>query len=71
VHSWEVTQVNEFLQQLEHFDGVVACTTNLIADLEQAAARRFTFNVEFRHLQVDQIVDVFEDHFAGVASDWQ
>jgi transitional endoplasmic reticulum ATPase len=72
VRSWEVTQVNEFLQQLEAFPGVVACTTNLVDELDEAAARRFTFNVEFRYLKLDQAVRLFEQHFgAELASDWE
>lgn len=27
--SWEITQVNEFLTQMEKFEGIVICTTNL------------------------------------------
>jgi SpoVK/Ycf46/Vps4 family AAA+-type ATPase len=48
--SWEVTQVNELLQQLEDFEGIVACTTNLFEDLDQAAMRRFTFRIPFDYL---------------------
>lgn len=39
--SWEMTKVNEFLQQMEVFPGVVACTTNLMDTLDQASLRRF------------------------------
>jgi SpoVK/Ycf46/Vps4 family AAA+-type ATPase len=49
--SWEVTQVNELLQQLEDFEGIVACTTNLFEDLDQASLRRFTFRVPFDYLR--------------------
>jgi len=48
--SWEVTQVNEFLQQLESFSGIVACTTNLKDDLDPASLRRFVFKIELRPL---------------------
>ncbi len=53
-HSWEVTQVNEFLQQLESYRGMVACTTNLYRDLDQASLRRFVFKVEFSFLKSEQ-----------------
>ncbi|GDX80023.1 ATPase [Deltaproteobacteria bacterium] len=46
--GWEVTQVNEFLQQLESFRGVVVCTTNLLTTLDPASLRRFIFKVGFR-----------------------
>ena len=48
--SWEVTQVNEFLQQLESYRGIVACTTNLFRGLDQASLRRFVFKIEFQFL---------------------
>ncbi len=40
-HAWEVMEVNEFLQQLGAFQGIGACTTNLMGDLDEAALRRF------------------------------
>ncbi|RIL06187.1 MAG: hypothetical protein DCC71_07795 [Proteobacteria bacterium] len=46
-HAWEASQVNEFLQQLESFRGVVACTTNLADALDAASLRRFVFKIEF------------------------
>ena len=45
--SWEVTQVNELLQQMETFNGVFICATNLMEDIDSAALRRFTFKVKF------------------------
>jgi transitional endoplasmic reticulum ATPase len=59
VRSWEVSQVNEFLQQLESFRGVCACTTNLVDDLDQAALRRFVFKVPFTWLRPEQVVALF------------
>lgn len=46
-HSWEVTQVNELLQQIETFKGVFICATNLFEDIDAAALRRFTFKIRF------------------------
>lgn len=47
-HGWEVTQVNEFLQQLETHRGVVVCTTNLWHGfLDAASLRRFVFKIAF------------------------
>ncbi len=57
--SWEVTQVNEFLQQMEEFTGVVACTTNLFKDLDQASLRRFTFKIPFDFLKPQQARQLF------------
>jgi len=48
--SWEVTQVNEMLVQMENFDGVFIATTNLIDNLDKASLRRFDLKLEFRSL---------------------
>ncbi len=49
-HSWEVTQVNELLHQMENFDGVMVGATNFFDNLDQAVLRRFTFKIEFGYL---------------------
>lgn len=64
-HSWEVTQVNEFLQQLEGYRGAVICTTNLRHQLDAAALRRFAVKVEFGCLDARQAVAAFQAHFEG------
>lgn len=63
VRSWEVTEVNEFLQQLEAFPGIVACTTNLWRDIDEAALRRFVFKLELRYPAPAQVVRLFEAFF--------
>jgi len=52
--SWEVTQVNELLTQIEAFNGIFICTTNLMEKLDQASLRRFDFKVKFDYLKPDQ-----------------
>lgn len=52
--SYEVTEVNEMLQQMERFDGVFICTTNLIDQVDEAALRRFTFKIQFKPLTHEQ-----------------
>lgn len=52
--SWEITQVNEFLVQLESFNGIVITTTNRFDDLDQAALRRFDFKIHFDYLTYAQ-----------------
>ena len=49
-HSWEVTQVNELLQQMERFDGVLVGATNLASALDRAVLRRFVFKLELDYL---------------------
>jgi transitional endoplasmic reticulum ATPase len=69
--SWEVTQVNEVLTQLESYKGFVVCTTNLIDDLDEAAARRFTIKVELRHMLPEQSMLLFDELFgSGLARDF-
>jgi len=48
--SWEVTQVNELLQQMENFNGVMIAATNFCKNLDPAIMRRFTFKLEFDYL---------------------
>ncbi|MGR4868434.1 ATP-binding protein [Variovorax sp. LARHSF232] len=52
--TYEVTEVNEMLQGMEHFDGIFVCTTNLMDRLDQAALRRFTFKIKFLPLTAAQ-----------------
>ena len=52
--SWEVSQVNELLQQMERFNGIFICATNLFADLDAAALRRFTFKISFKAMTPPQ-----------------
>ena len=49
-HSWEVSQVNEFLTQLEAFEGTFVASTNLMTAIDQAALRRFDYKIEFGYL---------------------
>lgn len=48
--SWEVTQVNELLTQMEAFEGVFIASTNLIDMLDAASLRRFDLKVKFDYL---------------------
>jgi len=52
--SWEVTQVNELLTQMEAFEGIFVCTTNLMDRLDQACLRRFAFKIKFDFLTAEQ-----------------
>lgn len=45
--SWEVSTVNELLQNMEQFQGIFILATNLQRGLDAAALRRFTFKLEF------------------------
>jgi len=66
-HSWEVTQVNELLKQMEQFDGLFICATNLMDQLDPAVLRRFDFKIRFDYLRSNQA----ETLFARVLADLQ
>lgn len=53
--SWERTQVNEFLTQMEEFSGICICTTNLRKIMDPAMQRRFHVISEFKALNKDGI----------------
>lgn len=67
--SWEVTQVNELLTQMEAFDGLFVCTTNLMEKLDQASLRRFTFKVRFDYLDADQCWHMFVQELGRLGGD--
>ena len=57
--SWEVTQVNEMLVQMENFDGIFIATTNLMDNLDKASLRRFDLKLEFGFLKPEQAWKMF------------
>lgn len=52
--SWEVTQVNEILTQMESFNGIFIATSNLMEDFDEASLRRFDMKVQFLWLKDEQ-----------------
>lgn len=59
--SWEISQVNEFLVQMESFNGIVVATTNRFEELDQAALRRFDFKMHFDFLNYAQRLTLLEN----------
>ena len=57
--SWEVTQVNEMLTQMETFEGIFIASTNLMSNLDPATLRRFDLKVCFEYLNKAQIKALF------------
>ena len=57
--SWEVTQINEFLTQMEAFQGWFVATTNFLEALDSASLRRFDLKVRFDWLRTDQAEGLF------------
>ena len=60
--SWEVTQVNELLTQMESYSGIFIATTNLVNNLDQAALRRFDLKLLFDYLKPDQAWKLYKQH---------
>jgi transitional endoplasmic reticulum ATPase len=58
--SWEITKVNELLVQMENFEGLFFCATNLIDSLDNAVFRRFDLKVKFDFLKPDQAWGLFQ-----------
>lgn len=50
VRTFEVSQVNTLLTEMERFRGIFIVGTNMIQRLDQAALRRFSFRLHFDYL---------------------
>jgi SpoVK/Ycf46/Vps4 family AAA+-type ATPase len=61
--SWESSQTNEVLTQMENFNGVCICCTNLLDNLDEAALRRFTWKIKFFPLTDDGKEKLFRKYF--------
>ena len=61
--SWEITQVNEFLTEIEKFERIVICTTNLLNIMDKAMQRRFHIMVEFKALKDEGVESLLGKYF--------
>lgn len=68
-YSWERTQVNEFLTQMEEFPGIMICTTNLRSIMDAAMNRRFHIIVEFMPLNENGIRTLLNSYFSTLSFD--
>lgn len=66
--GWEVTMVNEILCQMEAFDGILLCATNLVDTLDAASLRRFNLKVTFRPLRPEQLALAFAKTLAALGT---
>lgn len=62
MHSWETTQVNEMLTQIEAFEGIFIATTNLVDTLDPASIRRFDIKVKFDSMTENQAQALFKSY---------
>ena len=63
--SWEVTQVNEFLTQMEQFEGIFIASTNLVEGLDAASLRRFDLKAKFDYLKPAQASGLMTAHLVA------
>jgi len=70
--SWEVTEVNEMLTQMESFEGIFIASTNLMTSLDAAALRRFDLKIRFDYLKPEQAWALFIDtrHRLGINDEY-
>ena len=61
-NAWEVTAVNEMLTQMERFEGLFICSTNLMQRLDAASLRRFALKIKFDYLKPEQRWRLFLAH---------
>jgi transitional endoplasmic reticulum ATPase len=54
VRTWEVSQVNELLEQLSDFEGIVVLATNRLDALDAAVLRRMDAKIRFDGLRGEQ-----------------
>ena len=64
-HSWERTMVNEFLIQMDDFNGLLICTTNIKKLMDPAMQRRFHIMTEFKALNENGIKTLLTKYFAS------
>ena len=65
--SWERTMVNEFLMQMEAFNGLLICTTNMRGIMDPALQRRFHIMVEFQALSANGIKTLLMKYFPNAS----
>lgn len=63
--NYEARHTNEFLTQLESFEGLLVATTNLVAALDPAALRRFDLKSKFGFLRPEQARALLAEHLAA------
>jgi SpoVK/Ycf46/Vps4 family AAA+-type ATPase len=68
IRSWEISFTNEFLTQMERFQGILICTTNRIKDLDHASIRRFNHKVEFNYLNTEGNVIFYKKFFSRMVN---
>ncbi len=69
VRTWEISQVNQLLLELENTKIPFVATTNLMDMLDQASLRRFTFKIRMDYMTKEQVKLAFK-HFFNIDTDY-
>lgn len=69
VHSWEISFTNEFLAQMERFSGILICTSNRFADMDEASVRRFAAKLRFDFLRPEGSLHFYQRLLAPLTSE--
>ena len=64
-HRWEISQVNEFICQMDSFNGLFIAATNYERSLDKAIRRRFQFKLGFDYLETSQVKKIWKEFFGG------
>lgn len=65
--SWEISATNEFLTQMERYNGILICTTNRMTGLDNASIRRFNHKFQFDYLTPEGNVIFFQKLLSRLA----
>ena len=68
VRGYELTQVNEILCQMEAFDSIFVCATNLVDQLDAASLRRFHLKIAFLAMKPEQLEQAFAKTLAALGN---
>jgi SpoVK/Ycf46/Vps4 family AAA+-type ATPase len=66
--SWEISFTNEFLTGMDHYRGILICTTNRMDELDGASIRRFSRKIKFDFLTPEGNVVFYRKMLAGLIS---
>ena len=61
---YEISQVNEFLAQMDDFRGILICTTNMPESFDSATMRRFQKKIKFSPPTSEGIKSLLEKYFS-------
>ena len=68
--SWEITQTNELLTQMENHKGILICCTNLLDRLDKAVLRRFVWKIKFKPLTEEGKLTAYSKCFGKDSAAW-